>query len=79
MREFTVSLRSVKDVQDFVGLATTMGFPVEVEDDHHRVNGCSFMEMFCLDCTRPLTVTAQCSDDQFEGFKAAARRFLADE
>ncbi len=79
MREFTVRLRSVKDVQDFVSLSTTMGFPVEVDDGHHRVNGCSFMEMFCLDCNHPLTVTAHCSDDQFEGFLSAAGRFLANE
>lgn len=78
MREFTVSLRSVKDVQDFVGLATNMGFPIEVEDGHHRVNGCSFMEMFCLDCTRPLTISASCADDQFEAFLEAAARFLAE-
>lgn len=78
MREFTVKLRSVKDVQDFVGLATNMGFPIEVEDGHHCVNGCSFMEMFCLDCTRPLTVKARCDDSQFESFRGAAARFLAE-
>ncbi len=76
MREFEVMLRSVKDVQEFVGLSTTMGFPIEVDDGHHRVNGSSFMEMFCLDCTRPLTVTAYCTDAQFEGFLHAAQRFL---
>lgn len=75
MWEFTVRLRSVKDVQEFVSLATTMGFPVEVEDGHHRVNGGSFMEMFCLDCTKPLTVCAQCSEDQFTSFRSAAQRF----
>ncbi len=78
MREFQVSLRSVKDVRDFVGLATTMGFQVDVEDGHHHVNGGSFMEMFCLDCTRPLKVTAKCSEEEFEGFRRAAERFLAE-
>ncbi len=77
MREFVVRLRSVKDVQDFVSLSTTMGFPVAVDDGHHRVNGCSFMEMFCLDCTRPLTISAECSESQFEAFRKAAQRFLA--
>ncbi len=75
MWEFTVRLRSVKDVQDFVGLATTMGFPIEVEDDRHRVNGGSFMEMFCLDCTSPLKVSAKCSEEQFAAFQKAAERF----
>lgn len=75
MREFTVRLKSVKDVQEFVSLATTMGFPVEVEDGHHRVNGDSFMEMFCLDCTASLTVSAKCSEEQFAAFRKAAQRF----
>lgn len=75
MWKFTVRLKSVKDVQDFVGLATTMGFPVEVEDDRHRVSGDSFMEMFCLDCAGPLTVSAQCSEEQFASFRKAAERF----
>lgn len=76
MWKFTVRLKSVKDVQEFVGLSTTMGFPIEVEDDHHRVNGGSFMEMFCLDCTSPLTVSAECSEEQFAAFRKAADRFL---
>lgn len=76
MREFQISLRSVQDVQEFVGLATTMTFTVLVDDNHHRVNGKSFMEMFCLDFTRPLTASAECSDAEFEQFRTAAQRFL---
>ena len=78
MRDFTIRLHSVQEVQEFVGLATTMGFPVQVEDGHHRVDGDSFMEMFCLDCARPLTVSCQCDDAQLEAFRAAAKRFLAE-
>ena len=48
MREFEIRLRSVQEVQDFVDLATTKPFTVLVCDDYHRVNGKSFMEMFCL-------------------------------
>lgn len=78
MLEFRVRLRSVKDVQEFVNLATTMGFPIEVEDGHHRVDGDSFMEMFCLDCTGPLTVSAECTEEQFVVFRKAAQRFSED-
>lgn len=76
MREFEISLRSVQDVQEFVGLATTMAFAVQVSDHRHRVNGKSFMEMFCLDLTRPLTISLECGDSEFEQFYAAAERFL---
>ena len=54
MQEFEIRLRSVQDVQDFVALATTHSFPVLVSDDHHRVNGKSFMEMFCLNFSQLL-------------------------
>ena len=77
MKEFMVCLHSVQEVQEFVGLATTMGFPVQVEDGHHRVDGDSFMEMCCLDYYRPLTVICQCDDVQLETFRTAAKRYLA--
>ncbi len=78
MREFMVWLHSVQEVKEFVGLATATGFPVVIDDGRHRVEGNSFMEMFCLDCTRPLTVSCRCDDAQFEAFRAAVQRFLAD-
>lgn len=79
MREFQINLRSVQEVREFVGLATTMPFTVLVADRHHRVNGKSFMEMFCLDLTHPLTVSAQCGDAEFAQFRAVAQPFLARE
>jgi len=76
MWEFEIQLRSVQDVQEFVALATTLPFTILVEDRHHRVNGKSFMEMFCLDLTHPLTTAAQCSEAEFQQFRDAAARFL---
>lgn len=75
MREFQINLRSVQDVQEFVGLATTMTFTVLVDDNHHRVNGKSFMEMFCLDFRAPVTVRMDCTREEFEAFRADAARF----
>lgn len=77
MREMTIKLNSVRDVQEFVDLSTSMGFPVLVTDGRHRVSGNSFMEMFCLDCSGPLLASADCSADQFEVFRESAKRFLA--
>ena len=77
MWEFEIVLRSVQDVQEFVALATKRSFAVQISDGRHRVNGKSFMEMFCLDFTRPLKVTAGCSEQQFDDLRADALRFLA--
>lgn len=79
MREFEIRLRSVQDVQDFVALATTRPFTVLVSDDHHRVNGKSFMEMFCLNFSNRLRVLSEGYDWEFDQFLRDAQRFLVNE
>ena len=66
--EFEIQLTSVKDVQEFVALATSKPFPVTVGNARHRVNGKSFMEMFCLNLRKPVTVTFLCSDEEYDLF-----------
>ena len=70
MKEFEIRLRSVQDVQDFVDLATTKPFTILVCDDYHQVNGKSFMEMFCLNFSGPLTATMDCTQEEYEKFLA---------
>ena len=62
-----IKLESVKDVQDFVSMATDCG--------GFSVNGKSFMEMFCIDLRRRLTVTVDCGNDPCPDFCRAAARF----
>lgn len=76
MNEFVIRLRSVSEVEEFVALATACKFRVNVSDGQHVVNGSSFMQMFCLILSSPLTVTTECDGDAFEGLKDSARRFL---
>lgn len=74
-REFMIHLGSVRDVEDFVRISTAQPYPVFLDDGCHRVNGKSFMEMFCLVLTRPLRVTLQCSDQQLNDFSSLTARF----
>ena len=76
MREFQVRLQSVQDVQEFVSLSTARSFPVIIRDACGRVNGKSFMEMFCLDLCGPLWVNVDCSEEEFAAFCGDAERFL---
>lgn len=76
MPQFRIQLRSVQDVREFIALATTMPFNVFIEDGTHRVKGCSFMEMFCLDLAHPLNVCAECGEKEFEAFRQAVQRFI---
>ncbi|MBO7253546.1 MAG: hypothetical protein J6V25_13075 [Oscillospiraceae bacterium] len=76
MWEFEIRLQSVQDVQEFVALATNQSFPVLVGNDGYKVSGKCFMEMFCLDYSRPLIATAECSEADFHRLRHAAQRFL---
>ena len=70
-----IRLESVKDVQDFVSMATACHYPVAVDCGGFSVNGKSFMEMFCIDLRRRLTVTVDCGNDPCPDFCQAAARF----
>ena len=76
MREFEIRIRSVQDVLSFVDLATSRPFQVLVGNETHRVNGKSFMEMFCLNFSRPLTATMDCTEEEFQQFRRDAGALL---
>lgn len=77
MKQFDICLHSFEDVQEFVQLATVQPFRILVGNDRTRVNAKSFMGVFSLDLTAPVQVRADCSEEQCDGFKQAANRFLA--
>lgn len=75
MKEITIRIRSVQEVLAFVSLATARPFAITVSDGTHQVNGKSFMEMFCLNARQPLTVTFDCTEEEFQQFSRDAQRF----
>ena len=79
MREFAIRLRSVQDVQEFVDIATTKPFGIQVCDDYRRVNGKSFMEMFCLNFSNRLIVQSEGYDWEVDQLLREAQRFLVNE
>ena len=76
MQVFLIRLRSVRDVQDFVSLSTNQSFQVDVSDGSFTAHGNSFMEMFCLCLASPLTVTADCGEDELARYQDTIRKFL---
>ena len=76
MLQFKIQVGSVKDVLDFVAIATKRVFPITVGSEKHQVNGKSFMEMFCLNFQKPLTVTAECGEEDFAVLLHEADRFV---
>ena len=76
MKEFEIRIKSVRDVLTFVNLATARSFDVQVGNEYHQVNGKSFMEMFCLNFSRPLKATMECSEEEFLRFCQDAQALL---
>ncbi len=77
MKQFSISIRSFADIRDFVALAAQQPFEVLVGCGSQMVNAKSLMAMFSLSYRRPLLVSAQCDDDAFDRFTAAAAKFMA--
>ena len=75
MREFSITIRSFQELQEFVSLATVQPFEVFVENDRQQISGKSFMGMFSLDLSRPMRVVFTCNDEQYAHFRQCAARF----
>ena len=75
MKIFDIILRSVIDVKDFVALASVQPFDLTLGDDRHRVNGKSFMQIFCLDLSSPQQVPVDCTEEEFRRFYTAVERY----
>ena len=77
MHQFHISIRSFRQVQDFVSLAMVQPFEVLVGNEKQMVNGKSFMGMFTLDYKRPLRVCVKCTDEEFGKFQKETASILA--
>jgi len=77
VKSFTISLHSLKQVQDFVSLAMIQPFDVLVCNDYQQVNGKNFMGMFSLDFRQPLQVQVSCDEDSFCRFRQKAAELFA--
>ena len=75
MREFTIRLHSVDDVNEFVAIATRQ-YRVYISDGERTVDGNSIMEIFCLALSNSLTVTADCGEEDFQELYRACGRLL---
>ena len=66
---------TVRDVNDFVTLSAPL-CRVSLSDGFRIVDGKSFMEIFCLRLSGPITVHAECTEEEFHRFFQEAQRFL---
>lgn len=78
MREFMVQFRSLRDVQEFVALASKQPVKLSVGSDRFRVHATSFMGLFALNCRKPQKVSADCSQEEMDQMLVDFERFLAE-
>ena len=76
MREFDIILRSLRQVQDFVKIATSQPFEIQVGNEWQDINGKDLMGMFSLDYCHPLRVRMVCSEEEYKTFRALAAQYL---
>lgn len=76
MREFTIQLHSLQDVQEFVNIACTCPFQVTVGNESQRIDGKDFMGMFSLDYRFPQKVWVDCSQEELQAFLQRLQAFL---
>ena len=76
MHQFYVQFHSLRDVQDFVSLASQQKHRLIVGGDRFQVNATSFMGLFTLNCRSPQRVTVNCTEEELQELLATFARFL---
>lgn len=72
----TVRFSSMRDIREFVSLATLQNYPIRVADPAgNTADAKCFMEMFTVDFTQPLRLLIQEGQDT-ASFSRSASRFL---
>ena len=76
--EFQIRIRSFQEIQEFIKLATVQPFRIRLGNDYQSANATSFMGLVSLDHRRPLKVSADCGQEEFDRFREKAARFWAE-
>ena len=63
MTEFKILVNSVKKVHDFVDLACSYPFDIDILQGKYLINAKSIMGVFSLEIDAPLTVKADCDEN----------------
>ena len=76
MREFTIQLHSLQDVQEFVNIACTCPFQGPVGKESKRIDGKDLMGMSSLNNRFPQREWVDCSQVELQAFLQRRQAFL---
>lgn len=71
-----MQFHSLRDVLDFVTLASKQTVKMDVGNDLFQVNATSFMGLFALNCRKPQRVAVNCDQEKLEALLLIFHRFL---
>ena len=77
MHQFHVQFHSLRDVQDFVTLASRQKLRLIVGSDRFQVNATSFMGLFALNFRKPQRVIVHCTEEELAQLLVTFEKFLA--
>ena len=65
-------------VSNFVRIANKYPFSITLNYGKYRINGKSLVGIFSIDLSKPLTVHAQCSEEEAAALFAELKQFAAE-
>lgn len=63
MYETTIQLNAINDVKDFVNKVMLFNYDIDLVSGRYAIDAKSIMGIFSLDLEKPLTLTAECTDE----------------
>ena len=64
-------------VSNFVRIANQYPFPIKLHYGKYRINGKSLVGIFSMDLSKPLTVHAECTEEEAEKLFAELKPYAA--
>jgi phosphotransferase system HPr-like phosphotransfer protein len=74
MKSFTIMLKTINDVKDFVNIANRFDFDVDLTSGRYVVDAKSIMGIFSLDFNKPIRVEVH--SDDYEDFQNEIKPFM---
>lgn len=76
MEKFTVQLKSINDVKEFVRIVNEFPYEVDLASGRYVVDAKSIMGIFSLDLAKPIDVEVH--QDDSSDLKESLKRFIID-
>lgn len=78
MKECKVKFGSIEDVKEFVGIANSCVFDIDLLSGRYAIDAKSIMGIFSLDLTKELSLIAHSNGEDGKEFLEEIQKFIVD-